>query len=151
MKLNGTTYCRYCGTEINWTRTANGKLLPYDVTGKPHFCREDKEESKIDSGINPCPVCGKACFKNKNKLIDYKTLEVHVCKKADVTRYTKYLDEQKKKAALKKKQIPKILVEKKKASTKKTASKKSSAKNKKNVSVNKRSTKTKSTKRKKII
>ena len=38
------SYCRYCGTEINYTQTANNKWMPYDVTGNPHFCQEGKNK-----------------------------------------------------------------------------------------------------------
>ena len=89
------SYCRYCGTEINYTRTANDKWLPYDVTGQPHFCQENKTSSAI-SGLKTCAKCGKPIFIMKRKKIDYTTLNEHVCKKADITRYTKYQEKQRK-------------------------------------------------------
>lgn len=87
------TYCRYCGVEISYKRSKNEKWIPCDsITGEPHFCREDK--NKKPSGIVPCPVCGKPTFIQKQwkkKVpIDYSTLAIHQCKKADVTRYAKY-------------------------------------------------------------
>lgn len=89
------SYCRYCGTEINYTRTANNKWMPYDVTGQPHFCQEDKNNS-VESGLKVCPECGKPIFKMKRKIMDYSTLEEHKCKRGDITRYQKYLNKQKK-------------------------------------------------------
>ena len=87
------SYCRYCGTEINYTRTANDKWMPYDVTGKPHFCQEEKGKNK--SGLIVCRTCGKPTFKMGNKFIDYSTLAIHSCKKGDITRYQKFLERQK--------------------------------------------------------
>ena len=89
------SYCRFCGTEISYTRTANGKWLPYDVTGQPHFCQEDKKNAPVKSGLKVCAKCGKPVFMMKRKKIDYTTLTEHVCKKADITRYSKYLEKQK--------------------------------------------------------
>ena len=89
------SYCRYCGTEINYTRTANDKWLPYDVTGQPHFCQENKTSS-AKSGLKTCAKCGKPIFIMKRRKIDYTTLNEHVCKKGDITRYAKYLEKQKK-------------------------------------------------------
>lgn len=91
------TYCRYCGVEISYKRSKNEKWIPCDsITGEPHFCREDKD--KKPSGIIPCPVCGKPTFiqkQGKKKIaIDYATLAIHQCKKADVTRYAKYQQRQ---------------------------------------------------------
>lgn len=86
-------YCRYCGTEINFTRTANEKWMPYDVTGNPHFCREEKG-SPLHTGIKVCQQCGKPVIIIKKKIIDYATLETHSCKNADITRYKKYLSKQ---------------------------------------------------------
>lgn len=91
------SYCRYCGTEINYTRTANGKWLPYDVTGEPHFCQENNKKSTIDSGLKVCTNCGKPVFTIKRKKIDYTTLDEHICKNRDITHYKKYLERQKKK------------------------------------------------------
>ena len=88
------SYCRYCGTEINYTRTANGKWLPYDVTGEPHFCQENKQKQTHDSGLKVCARCGKPVFIMKRKKIDYTTLDEHSCKKGDITRYQKYLEKQ---------------------------------------------------------
>ncbi len=87
-------YCRYCGTEICYTRTANGKWLPYDVTGQPHFCQENKSSKPTTktNGLQVCKLCGKPVFLMKRKKIDYTTLAEHNCKKADVTRYHKYLE-----------------------------------------------------------
>ncbi len=92
------SYCRYCGTEISYARTANNKWMPYDVTGQPHFCQENKEHppSTKTTGLKVCPTCGKPVFLMNRKKIDYSTLEVHQCKKGDVTRYQKYLSKQKK-------------------------------------------------------
>lgn len=89
------SYCRYCGTEINYTRTANGKWLPYDVKGQPHFCQKDKVKSDVKSGLTVCKYCGKPVFLINKKKIDYTTLEEHNCKKADITRYRKYLAKKK--------------------------------------------------------
>lgn len=89
------SYCRYCGTEINYTRTANGKWLPYDVTGQPHFCQENSKNLPLASGLKVCSSCGKPVFNMKRKKIDYTTLSEHTCKKADITRYQKYLSKHK--------------------------------------------------------
>lgn len=90
------TYCRYCGREINYKRTKNDKWMPCDVSGNPHFCNKNKTENNQASGLIVCKKCGKPCFKDKNKkLIDYTTLSFHECKKADITRYQKYLEKQK--------------------------------------------------------
>lgn len=91
------TYCRYCGVEISYKRSKNEKWIPCDsITGEPHFCREDK--NKKPSGIVPCTVCGKPTFiqrqGRKKVAIDYATLAIHQCKKADVTRYAKYQQRQ---------------------------------------------------------
>lgn len=88
------SYCRYCGTEINYTRTANGKWLPYDVTGKPHFCQESKvsKPNTKTTGLKVCVQCGKPIFIMKHKKIDYTTLNEHHCKKSDITRYKKFLE-----------------------------------------------------------
>ena len=91
---NIMSYCRYCGTEINYTRTANGKWLPYDVTGEPHFCQENKQKQPHDSGLKVCAKCGKPVFIMKRKKIDYTTLNEHSCKKGDITRYQKYIKKQ---------------------------------------------------------
>lgn len=89
------SYCRYCGTEIMYTRTANEKWMPYDVTGQPHFCNQNKKSGeKNKSGLEVCKKCGKPVFKNKGKIVDYTTLENHICKKGDITRYEKYLNKQ---------------------------------------------------------
>ena len=90
------SYCRYCGTEINYTCTSNGKWLPYDVTGEPHFCQENKQKSLHESGLKVYAKCGKAVFIMKGKKRDYTTLNGHVCKKGDITRYQKYLEKQRK-------------------------------------------------------
>ena len=68
--------------------------MPYDVTGQPHFCQENKE-TNVDLGLKVCSVCGKPVFAMKSKIIDYSTLTEHLCKKGDVTRYQKYLDKTK--------------------------------------------------------
>lgn len=86
-------YCRYCGADISYKRSKNEKWIPCDaITGEPHFCKEDK--NRKPSGIVPCLVCGKPTFiqkQGKKKIyIDYTTLAIHQCKKADVTRYAKY-------------------------------------------------------------
>lgn len=90
-------YCRYCGVEISYKRSKNDKWVPCDsITGEPHFCQKDKE--KKPCGIVPCTICGRATFIQKQGrkkiLIDYTTLAVHQCKKADVTRYAKYQQRQ---------------------------------------------------------
>ncbi len=90
------SYCRYCGTEINYTRTANGKWLPYDVTGSPHFCNDKNQKKTTDSGLKVCDNCGKPIFIMKRKKIDYTTLQEHICKKGDVTRYQKYKERERK-------------------------------------------------------
>lgn len=90
------SYCRYCGTEINYTRTANGKWLPYDVTGEPHFCQDNKQKQSYESGLKVCPTCGKPVFIMKRKKIDYTTLNEHICKKGDITRYQKFIEKQRK-------------------------------------------------------
>ncbi len=87
------SYCRYCGTEINYTRTKNDKWMPYDVSGNPHFCQEEKKNQ--NSELIVCEKCGKPTFKMKGKLIDYSTLNLHVCKNGDITRYQKFLEKQK--------------------------------------------------------
>jgi RNA polymerase-binding transcription factor DksA len=94
------SYCRYCGTEINYSRTTNDKWLPYDVSGNPHFCQEEKKNQ--NSGLAVCEKCGKPIFKMKGKLIDYSTLNLHVCKKGDITRYQKFIEKQKKDSTIKK-------------------------------------------------
>lgn len=73
-----------------YTRTANEKWLPYDVTGEPHFCNKDGKSTKKTSGLEVCKCCGKPVFKMKGKTIDYTTLEIHQCRKVDITRYEKY-------------------------------------------------------------
>ena len=83
------SYCRYCGREIMYTRTANDKWMPYDVTGEPHFCNENSK-TQADSGLEVCSTCGKPVFKLKGKYIDYTSLELHQCKKGDITRYKNY-------------------------------------------------------------
>lgn len=84
------SYCRYCGREIMYTRTANEKWLPYDVSGEPHFCNKEGKSTKKTSGLEVCKTCGKPVFRMKNKTIDYTMLEIHQCKKSDITRYEKY-------------------------------------------------------------
>lgn len=83
------SYCRYCGTEINYTRTANEKWMPYDVTGQPHFCNKGKD--KKNNGLTVCKKCGKPVFTMNKKKIDYTSLKEHECSKAAITRYQKYL------------------------------------------------------------
>lgn len=88
-------YCRYCGTEIAYKRTKNEKWLPCNaLTGEPHFCQKEGGEKKQDTGISPCPRCGKPLFAQKKGrrkiLIDYATLCEHQCKAGDMTRYAKY-------------------------------------------------------------
>lgn len=87
------SYCRYCGTEINYTRTKNDKWMPCDVSGNPHFCQEENKTQS--SGLIVCEKCRKPTFKMKGKLIDYSTLNLHVCKNGDITRYQKFLEKQK--------------------------------------------------------
>lgn len=89
------SYCRHCGTEITFTRTANNKWMPYDVTGQPHFCQENNENKNKKNGLKVCTSCGKPIFMMGRKKIDYSSLETHSCKKADITRYKKYLDKHK--------------------------------------------------------
>lgn len=88
-------YCRYCGTQIDYTRTANEKWLPVDVAGQPHFCQEQKN-GKVDSGLSVCETCGKPVFKSGKKTMDYTTLQEHSCRKIDITNYQKYLKRTKK-------------------------------------------------------
>ena len=83
------SYCRYCGREIMYTRTANEKWMPYDVTGEPHFCNKNSKNQN-DSGLEVCIKCGKPVFKLKSKYIDYTSLELHKCKTGDITRYKNY-------------------------------------------------------------
>ena len=98
------SYCRYCGVEIAYKRTKNDKWMPCNaVTGEPHFCNEQKdgkEQGTKESGILPCPVCGKPTFQQKNGrrkiLYDYSTLDTHKCKNVDITRYSKYKEKQQK-------------------------------------------------------
>jgi len=91
------SYCRYCGTEISYTRTANNRWLPYDVTGEPHFCQETKKKPTTKStGLKVCATCGKPYFLMGKKKVDYSALSAHVCKAGDITRYKKYLEKQKK-------------------------------------------------------
>ncbi|MBO4858799.1 MAG: hypothetical protein J5527_09815 [Treponema sp.] len=92
------SYCRYCGTEISYTRTANNKWLPYDVTGQPHFCQENEKSKPTTkkTGLKVCEKCGKPIFMIKRKKIDYTTLNEHKCKNGDITRYQKYLEKEKK-------------------------------------------------------
>ena len=91
------SYCRYCGREIMYTRTTNEKWMPYDVTGAPHFCQENKSsKSKTPSVLKVCQNCGKPYFLMNRKKIDYTTLAVHTCKKSDVTRYQKFKSRNKK-------------------------------------------------------
>lgn len=89
------SYCRYCGTEIIYTRTANEKWMPYDVTGAPHFCNQKNSKKKNISGLEVCKTCGKPVFKMKRKIIDYTTLELHKCKNGDIVRYEKYKKQKK--------------------------------------------------------
>lgn len=84
------SYCMYCGREILYTRTANEKWLSYDVNEEPHFCNKEGKSTKKTSGLEVCKTCGKPVFKLKGKTMDYTTLEIHLCKKGDVTRYEKY-------------------------------------------------------------
>lgn len=96
------SYCRYCGTEIAYKRTKNEKWVPCNLlTGEPHFCKKDDKQP--ESGIRPCKICGKGVFASKKSgktiLFDYATLAPHVCKKADITRYKKYLEKAKQQAA----------------------------------------------------
>lgn len=96
------SYCRFCGTEISYKRTKNDKWMPCDAsTGEPHFCQEQKTvNAKSTTGIVPCPKCGKPTFIQKNGkskvLYDYSSLQVHSCRKADLTRFQKYQERQKK-------------------------------------------------------
>lgn len=84
------SYCRNCGVEITYIRTKNEKWMPCDLlTGQPHFCTKDKTQ-KRKSGLAVCKKCGKPVFFNKNKMIDYSTLQHHECKAGDITRYKKY-------------------------------------------------------------
>lgn len=82
-------YCKYCGTEIRYKKTKNGAWLPCDaITGKAHLCLKEKESAK--SGLVICGRCGRPIFRNHGKTFDYLTLSVHVCKKADIARYSKF-------------------------------------------------------------
>lgn len=89
------SYCRYCGVEISYKRTKNDKWMPCNAsTGEPHFCNESNPKVSKETGIIPCKNCGKPTFiqkKGKTKIsYDYSTLQVHECKKSDITRYQKY-------------------------------------------------------------
>lgn len=102
------SYCRFCGTEIAYKRTKNYKWMPCNLlTGEPHFCQEGKDNSGSNSGIIPCPVCGKATFSGKEGIMDYDTLMIHKCKNGDITRYTNFLERQKKLEAARKSKITK--------------------------------------------
>ena len=98
------SYCRFCGVELTYKRTKNDKWMPCNaLTGEPHFCQEKKnatEKAPVDTGLMPCPTCGKPVFKQKNGrtnlLYDYTTLTEHKCKAADVTRFRKFNERQKK-------------------------------------------------------
>lgn len=98
-------YCNFCGTEISYKRTKNDKWMPCNLlTGEPHFCRNGTSENN-KSGLIQCTVCGKAVIPMGNEpAIDYATLLPHVCMKADVTRFQKYTEKERrlKKAGLKK-------------------------------------------------
>lgn len=88
------TYCRICGVEISFTRTRNEHWMPCDaITGEPHFCVKDRKKTR-PSGLNCCSRCGRPVFVAQGKLFDYGSLAVHVCKKADITRYGKYVQKQ---------------------------------------------------------
>lgn len=50
--------CRYGGTEINYTRTANGKWLPYDIT--QHLMNTSAEKAILRAV--------KSILKNKGEL-----------------------------------------------------------------------------------
>lgn len=89
-------YCRYCGKEIAYKRTKNDKWLPCDAsTGEPHADCMGKisgKNTKPGNGLLQCRKCGRPVFRNKSKvLIDYTSLDRHLCKKADITRYRKFL------------------------------------------------------------
>lgn len=85
------SYCRYCGTEISYARTANNRWMPCDVTGEPHFCQEEKRtKTPRETGLKVCQTCGKPVFLMGRKRVDYTTLMVHECRKADITRWNKY-------------------------------------------------------------
>ena len=100
-------YCRYCGVEITYKRTKNERWVPCDfATGAPHFCQEDKAKAEKkgletrDTGITPCPKCGKPTFLKKEPgflmRYDYTTLTIHRCLKADIQRFTRYKAKQEK-------------------------------------------------------
>lgn len=63
------------------------------------FVTKKENLLKKTSGLEVCKSCGKPIFKMKGKNVDYTTLEIHQCKKADITRYAKYQNMQKKKSA----------------------------------------------------
>lgn len=87
------SYCRHCGAEIAYRRTANERWMPCDAaTGEPHFCRKDRDAKP--TGIVPCSVCGRPTFIQRDgrrrTAYDYTTLLPHKCAKADVARHAKY-------------------------------------------------------------
>lgn len=91
------TFCRICGVEISYKRTPNDHWMPCNaITGEPHFCVVNGKKTR-KSGLDYCTKCGRPVFLLRGKLFDYSALDVHVCKKADVTRYSKYVAKQQKK------------------------------------------------------
>lgn len=89
------TYCRICGIELSYKRTRNDRWMPCDaITGEPHFCSQNGKNTR-NSGLNYCLKCGRPVFMSHGKLVDYTSLSTHVCKKADITRYGKYIERQK--------------------------------------------------------
>lgn len=84
------SYCRYCGREIAYKRTKNERWMPCDAaTGEPHFCQKEKADG-CKSGLVVCQKCGRPVFRNHGKTFDYTTLDEHECRKADVTRHSKF-------------------------------------------------------------
>lgn len=93
-------YCRYCGREIVFVRTANERWMPCELSsGSPHFCNNDNPDISRETGISPCPRCGKPTFVRSVKRIrhiyDYTTLREHACAAKDIAKYQKYLKKQK--------------------------------------------------------
>ncbi len=135
-------YCRYCGAEISYKRTANERWMPCDaITGEPHFCKKDDEKITEKSGLAPCKICGKPTFVQQNgrakTTFDYSTLLPHKCNKADITRFAKYQQRQ-----LKETMAEKAKKERERKATSKNVTAMKTAKTKSKATATKRTTKT---------
>lgn len=97
------TYCKDCGAELRFVRTAYDHWMPCDaMTGEPHFHDRDGsvkgkgggKSAGNRSGLSQCRICGRPVFYSrdgtKRVCMDYSTLEPHQCRKADITRLAKY-------------------------------------------------------------